>query len=92
MTDLEKIIDMYPQLRFWLIEVDSSHYNGHIIGNDVYINRLQPDIVKLKAAIHEATHFKYDTGDCSDRRSIKVLKAEGWAIYESESQYRKLFG
>ncbi|WP_407895122.1 hypothetical protein [Lacticaseibacillus sp. N501-2] len=43
MTDLERIEDMYPELRFWGIEVESIHYHGHIQGRDVYINTLQPD-------------------------------------------------
>lgn len=44
MSKLEQIEDRYPELRFWAIDVPNPHYHGHIIGNDVYINRNQSEL------------------------------------------------
>ena len=52
MTDLEKIEDKYPWLRFWMIDVPNKHYHGHIVGNDVYLNENQDNIDWLKTALH----------------------------------------
>ena len=92
MTDLECIEDIYPELRFWGIEVESAHYHGHIQGRDVYINTLQPDIDWLKTAIHEGIHFETDEGDCSDTRSFIQLRNEGWVARLTRKRLAELFG
>ena len=93
MTDLEKIEDKYPQLKFWGIEVYDKHYHGHIEGTDVYINLLQPDIDWLKSALHETVHYDFDCEkDLSNNRNISVRRSEKWAVKESEREYEKMFG
>ncbi|MCI1985282.1 MAG: hypothetical protein LKJ69_01710 [Lactobacillus sp.] len=92
MTDLERIEDMYPQLTFYGVEVKSPHYHGHIQGHEVYINTLQPDIDWLETAIHEALHFEFDSGDCSDTRELKIIKNEGWTRRQARLIYTDLFG
>lgn len=89
MTDLEKIEDKYPELRFWGIEVNDPHYHGHIEGQDVYINLLQPDIDWLKTALHEATHYDFDYGDLSSTHSRATLLAEGFARRQSEKELKR---
>lgn len=89
MTDLEKIEDKYPQLRFWGIEVENPHYHGHIEGKDVYINLLQPNIDWLKTALHETTHYNFDYGDLSNTHNRSMLMAEGFARRQSEKELRK---
>ncbi|WP_203627586.1 hypothetical protein [Lacticaseibacillus mingshuiensis] len=92
MSDLELIEDMYPNLRFYGIEVDDPAYHGHICGQDVYINTLQDDLDWLITALHEAAHSENDQGDLSDGRSIITLRAEGWAVREAMANYLKMFG
>lgn len=93
MTGLERIEDEYPQLKFWGIEVNDKHYHGHIEGRDVYINLLQPDIDWLKSALHEAVHYDYDGDkDLSDAKLVGTLRAEKWAVEESNRKYRRMFG
>lgn len=89
MTDLEKIEDKYPQLRFWGIEVENPHYHGHIEGKDVYINLLQPNIDWLKTALHETTHYNFDYGDLSNTHNRSMLMAEGFVRRQSEKELRK---
>lgn len=79
MTDLEKIEDQYPELRFWAISVNNVHYHGHIEGNDVYINIRQPDFDWLRTALHECFHHEFDYGDLTDTNDRKVMDAEKWA-------------
>lgn len=89
MTDLEKIEDMYPELGFWGVEVKNPHYHGHIEGNDVYINLLQPDIDWLKTALHETTHYDFDYGDLSNQHRYRTMLAEGFARRQSEIELKK---
>ena len=93
MTDLEKIEDKYPQLKFWGIEVNNKHYPGHIEGTDVYNNLLQPDIDWLKSSLHETVQYDFDCEkDLSNNRNISVRRSEKWAVKESEREYEKMFG
>ena len=92
MNDLERIEDMYPDLKFWGIEIDNPHYHGHIDGKDVYINLLQPDLDWLITALHEASHYENDSSNLTDRRDIKTMRAEKWAVKESLTRYNKMFG
>lgn len=91
LSDLEKIEDMYPNLRFWGIEVNNKHYHGDIDGNDVYINLLQPNLDWLKTALHETVHSEYDSCDLSNGNRIKTLRAEKWAVKESNRRFNELF-
>lgn len=91
MTDLERIEDQYPELTFWGIEVPNKHYHGHIDGNDVYINMLQPDLDWLRTALHEAVHYEYDSGDLSKVSCCRTaLMAEGFARKQSEKELVEL--
>lgn len=90
MTDLEIIEDQYPELHFWGIEVPNSHFHGAIVGNDVYINLLQPDLDWLRTALHECIHHEYDSNDLSELKSFKALHAEGWAMNESKREYNRI--
>lgn len=90
MTDLEKIEDKYPELRFYGIEVPNKHYHGHIDGNTVYINLLQPDWDWVLTACHEITHAEYDSGNCSNVRLVNNLRAEKWAVKESHRMYNEM--
>lgn len=92
MTDLERIEDKYPQLKFWGIEIENPHYHGHIEGDDVYINLLQPDFDWLKTALHECVHYDFDQGDLTDGTSFEVKVAERWAVNESKRAFNQLFG
>ena len=92
MSDLERIMDEYPALQFWGVEVNNPHYHGHIEGTDVYINVLQPDHDWLEAALHEATHYEEDTGDCTNVHDVRVLHAEGWAKKKAKQKYNEMFG
>lgn len=91
MNDLERIEDMYPDLRFWGVEVNNPAYHGHIEGKDVYINVLQNDLDWLKTALHEASHYENDTGDLSDVRYMATLRAEKWAMFEAQEKYKTMF-
>ncbi|KRL92314.1 hypothetical protein [Limosilactobacillus equigenerosi] len=84
MKDLERIEDMYPELRFWLIDVPNPHYHGHIDGNDVYLNANHDDLDWLKTALHECSHWEFDNGDLSNRNEHRVLIAEKWANYAAD--------
>ncbi|HJF54442.1 MAG TPA: hypothetical protein K8W06_04760 [Limosilactobacillus coleohominis] len=92
LTDLEKIENKYPKLKFYSIEVNSPKYHGHIEGNDVYINTLQPDLDWLKTALHETVHSDYDYCNLSDQEQRQTMISEGWARRESERRYNELFG
>lgn len=92
MEDLERIEDMYPELRFYGVEVENPHYHGHIEGKNVYINTLQDDLDWLITALHEVAHYENDDCDLSNGRSIKTLKAENWAVRESRAHYHEMFG
>lgn len=80
MTDLEKLEDQYPELRFWSIDVPNPHFHGAIVGLDVYINENDDDLTKLKTALHEVFHHEMDCGDLTDIRRMGVIKEEGQAI------------
>lgn len=90
MSPLERIEDQYPQLHFYMIDVPSPHYHGHIVGNDVYINENQPELDWLLTALHETVHYRYDDCDLSNRRKLKTMKAEGWAVHKSGKEFNKL--
>lgn len=92
MTKLEIIMDMYPELKFYFIEVENVHYHGDICGNDVYINVLQPDYDWLTTALHETTHHENDKGICTNTRNISVMRSEKWAMKESKNKLVALFG
>lgn len=92
MTKLEIIMDLYPELKFYFIEVNNTHYHGDIDGNCIFINVLQPDYDWLRTALHEATHHENDIGECTDTKNIKVLRSEKWAMREASVKYRTLFG
>ncbi len=53
MTDLEKLEDQYPELRFWSIDVTNPHFHGLIKGTDVYINANDDNLTQLMTALHE---------------------------------------
>lgn len=92
MSDLEKIEDMYPELRFWKIDVDDARYHGSIAGKDIYINRNQDDLDWLKTALHETSHYENDEGNLSNKKSKDTLIAEKWATYEANDKFKKIFG
>jgi hypothetical protein len=92
MTDIEILEDMYPMLEFYEIYVPDPRYHGHIMGNQVFINSINTDLDKIKAAIHEIMHFEYDYGDCTNVKNIRNLRAEGWAVRESNTLYQIWFG
>ena len=91
MSDLEKIEDQHPELKFYMIDVPNLHYHGHIEGNEVYINENQPQLDWLKTALHECTHSDFDTGDLSDGTQFRTKVAESWAIRESRREYDAMF-
>lgn len=88
MTDLEKLEDQYPELRFWSIDVPNPHFHGAIVGLDVYINENDDDLTKLKTALHEAFHHEMDCGDLSNNRKTIVLKSEGAARRFADKQLK----
>lgn len=91
MTELECIEDKYPELTFWGIEVPNKHYHGHIEGNNVYINLLQPDIDWLLTALHESVHHRFDTGDLTATKcNYGALMAEGFARKQSMKELHHL--
>lgn len=92
MTDLEKIEDLHPELKFYHIYVPNKHYHGSIDGNDVYINAYQPSIDWLITALHESAHFENDLGDFSNPKSMQTMVAEKWATYEATREFKKMFG
>lgn len=92
LSGLEKIEAEYPQLRFWGIEVNSPKYHAHVEGKDVYVNLLQPDLDKIKSALHETVHCDYDCSDLSNQQIRKTMNAEGWARKEGQRRYNELFG
>ena len=79
MTELERLEDQYPELRFWAIDIPDPHFHGAIVGSDVYINENDDDLIKLKTALHEIFHHENDYGDLSNCRKTSVLKEEGAA-------------
>lgn len=91
MSDLEKIEDMHPELRFYMIDVPNLHYHGHIDGNDVYINENQPEVDWLVTALHECAHSDFDTGDLSDGTKLSTKAAERWAVSESKREFKAMF-
>lgn len=91
MTDLEKVEDMYPWLKFWMIDVPNKHYHGHIEGNDVYLNENQSNEDWLKTALHECVHSEFDYGDLSSKKKYRTLQSEKWAVCESKRMFRALF-
>ena len=88
MTDLEKLENQYPELRFWSIDVPNPHFHGVIIGQDVYINENDDDLTKLKTALHEAFHHEMDCGDLSNNHQTIVLKSEGAARRFADKQLK----
>ncbi|MEK1378416.1 hypothetical protein HCZ00_00800 [Limosilactobacillus fermentum] len=80
MTDLEKLEDQYPELRFWSIDVPNPHFHGLIKGTDVYINTNDDNLTQLMTALHEVFHHELDCGDLSDIQRVGVIKEEGQAI------------
>ncbi|VDG20665.1 Hypothetical protein [Lactobacillus plantarum ZJ316] [Lactiplantibacillus mudanjiangensis] len=92
MTDLEKIEDMYPELKFYYIEVNNPHYHGHIDGDSVYINSLQDDVDWLLTALHETSHYENDRGDYSNQQCLATMHAEHWAVMEANKRYKVIFG
>ena len=80
MTDLEKLEDQYPELRFWSIDVPNTHFHGLIKGTDVYINANDDNLTQLMTALHEVFHHEIDCGDLSDIHRVEVIKEEGQAI------------
>ena len=90
MSDLEKLEDQHPELRFYMIDVPNPHYHGSIDGNDVYIIENQPELDWLKTALHECVHSDYDTGDLSNGRKLSTMVAERWAMKESQSEYKAM--
>lgn len=91
MSDLEKIEDQHPELRFYMIDVPNLHYHGHIDGKNVYINENQPELDWLKTALHECVHSDFDTGDLSDGTNFITKNAERWAVCESKREYNTMF-
>lgn len=92
LSDIEKIEAKYPQLKFWGIEVNNPHFHAKIVGTDVYVNLLQPDIEKLKAMLHETVHYDFDACNLSSGNKMKTLYAEKWAVKESERRFNEIFG
>lgn len=74
MTDLEKLEDQYPELRFWSIDVPNPHFHGLIKGADVYINANDDNLTQLMTALHEVFHHELDCGDLSDIQRVGVIK------------------
>lgn len=91
MSDLEKIEDMHPELRFYMIDVPNLHYHGHIDGNDVYINENQPELDWLVTALHECVHYEFDYGNLSDGTKFSTKVAERWAMGESKREFKAMF-
>lgn len=91
MSDLEKIEEQHPELKFYMIDVPNPHYHGHIDGNNVYINENQPELDWLVTALHECIHSDYDYGDLSDGTKFSTKIAERWAIRESRREYNAMF-
>ena len=92
LTDMEKIEDMYPQLRFWMIDVPNPHYHGSIIGKDVYVNSYQTDLDWLLTALHEAIHYETDSGDVTDVKQQAIMQNEGRTRRMAAIQYDQMFG
>ncbi|WP_302150409.1 hypothetical protein [Limosilactobacillus vaginalis] len=92
LSDIEKVEAKYPQLRFWGIEVDNPHFHAKIVGHDVYINMLQPDVAKLKAMLHETVHYDFDYSNLSNNESTTTMHSEGWARREGLRRYDAMFG
>lgn len=92
MSDLEKIEDRHPELRFYMIDVPNPHYHGHIEGNEVYINESQPELDWLVTALHECVHSEFDYGDLSDGTKFNTKVAERWAMSESKREFTAIFG
>ena len=84
MTDLEKLEDQYPELRFWSIDVPNPHFHGQIDGHDVYVNANDDDLTQLKTVLHEIYHHEVDYGDLPNCRKINTLREEGYANRYSE--------
>ena len=91
MSDLEKIEDHHPELKFYMIDVPNPHYHGHIDGNNVYINENQPELDWLVTALHECVHSDYDYGDLSDGTNFSTKVAERWAVSESKREFNAMF-
>ncbi|WP_019205474.1 hypothetical protein [Limosilactobacillus ingluviei] len=84
MTDLEKLEDLYPELRFWSIDVPNPHFHGQIDGHDVYVNSNDDDLTQLKTILHEIYHHEVDYGDLSNSKKTVVLREEGYATRFAE--------
>lgn len=91
MNDLERIMDLHPELKFYRIYVKSTHYHGHIVGHDVYINAYQPDIDWLITALHEVQHYENDDGNCTNINLRKGLLAEKWATIGAKAIFKQMF-
>lgn len=91
MSDLEMIEELYPELRFWFVDVPNKHYHGHIEGTDVYINCNQSNDDWTRTSLHEVVHYAYDGCDLSDGHNIATLRSEKWAVYESRRAFKRLF-
>lgn len=93
LSDLEKIEDMYPDLKFYVIDIPNPHYHGHIVGRDVYINENQPELDWLVTMLHEAVHYQFDCGDLSKVKCCRqTLMAEGFARKQSHKELKQLIG
>lgn len=93
LSDLEKIEDMYPDLKFYVIDIPNPHYHGHIVGRDVYINENQPELDWLVTMLHEAVHYQFDSGDLSKVSCCRqTLMAEGFARKQSKRELEELIG
>lgn len=91
LSDLEKIEDQHPELKFYMIDVPNLHYHGHIDGNDVYINENQPELDWLITALHECVHSDFDYGNLSDGTNFQVRIAERFARSQAKRELKVMF-
>ena len=91
LSDLEKIEDKHPELKFYMIDVQNPHYHGHIEGTDVYINENQPELDWLETALHECIHSDYDSGNLSDGTDFNVKVAERFARLQAKGEFNAMF-
>lgn len=91
LSNLEKIEDQHPELKFYMIDVQNPHYHGHIEGNNVYINENQPELDWLETALHECIHSDFDYGNLSDGTNFQVRIAERFARSQAKCEFKAMF-
>lgn len=82
---------LYPEYKYFGIEVNNSKYHGHIENGCIFVNLLQPEHDQIITALHELVHAMYDSGDLESLKNVPTLRAEYFARKHAQLDYMKIF-